>query len=292
MKSKLMNRWTAFDVVNIILMLGVCIVTIYPFVYLLSMSFCAIDGHVTVTNLIPTKISNESYVKVFTNKWIYTGFSNTFLRTGLGTLLTLIMTILCAYPLSKPYFPDRNKWTAFIVFTMYFSAGTIPIYLVVNQYKLMDTIWALLLPGLINTYNMIIMRNFFMSIPASLEESARIDGANDFVILIKIILPVSKAIIATVVLWTAVHHWNAWFDSMIYMREFGNQVLQVVLRKIVIEGSSQAMDFAVADDSEMQVTAETVKAATIMVATIPIICFYPFLQKYFVKGVMVGSIKG
>ena len=156
----------------------------------------------------------------------------------------------------------------------------------------MDTIWALLLPGLINTYNMIIMRNFFMSIPASLEESARIDGANDFVILIKIILPVSKAIIATVVLWTAVHHWNAWFDSMIYMREFGNQVLQVVLRKIVIEGSSQAMDFAVADDSELQVTAETVKAATIMVATIPIICFYPFLQKYFVKGVMVGSIKG
>ena len=165
-------------------------------------------------------------------------------------------------------------------------------YLVVKQLGLMNSIWSLVLPHLINTYNMIIMRNFFMSIPDSLEESARIDGANDIVILAKIILPVSKPIIATVVLWTAVWHWNAWFDSMIYMRDFGHQVLQMVLRKIVIEGSSQAMDFSGATDADMQVTAETVKAATIMVATIPIICFYPFLQKYFVKGVMIGSLKG
>lgn len=291
-KKKAMDRWGVFDYVNILLMLLLCIITLYPFLYLLSMSFCAIDGYVTVTNLIPTKISLESYHKVFTNKWIFTGFYNTLLRTGLGTFFGLIMTICCAYPLSKKYFPNRTFWTAFIVFTMYFSGGMIPMYLVVKQLGLMNSIWSLVLPHLINTYNMIIMRNFFMSIPDSLEESARIDGANDIVILAKIILPVSKPIIATVVLWTAVWHWNAWFDSMIYMRDFGHQVLQMVLRKIVIEGSSQAMDFSAATDADMQVTAETVKAATIMVATIPIICFYPFLQKYFVKGVMIGSLKG
>ena len=287
-----MDRWGVFDYVNILLMLLLCIITLYPFLYLLSMSFCAIDGYVTVTNLIPTKISLESYHKVFTNKWIFTGFYNTLLRTGLGTFFGLIMTICCAYPLSKKYFPNRTFWTAFIVFTMYFSGGMIPMYLVVKQIGLMNSIWSLVLPHLINTYNMIIMRNFFMSIPDSLEESARIDGANDIVILAKIILPVSKPIIATVVLWTAVWHWNAWFDCIIYIRDSDKYVLQAVLRKIIIDAAPQFDNLNTSAQDVAAIDSEVVKSATIIVSTIPIMLVYPFIQKYFVTGVMVGSLKG
>ncbi len=285
-----------FDIINSLIMIAICICTIYPFLYLAVSSVSATDMGANGLSLIPQKVTAVAYKRVFTNSLIGTGFMNTIARTALGTFLSLCFTICAAYPLSKKYFPNRTLWTALIVFTMYFQGGTIPTFLVVKGLGLTDKIWALVLPGLINTFNMIIMRNFFMELPSSLEESARLDGANDFVILLRIALPVSKPIIATIVLWTAVAHWNAYFDSMIYMSSLKKQVLQVVMRRIVIEGSSLAMDFGSGagdfDAGTNTISTEGIKAATIMVATLPIILFYPFLQKYFVKGVMVGSLKG
>jgi putative aldouronate transport system permease protein len=249
-------------------------------------------------SLIPKAPTLEGYRKVLANIYIFNGFKATIIRVLLGTTLTIFFTITTAYPLAKRYFPDRSFWTSLLVFTMFFSGGLIPSYLLVRNLGLYNTVWALVLPGLISTYNMIIMRNFFMAIPAELEESARMDGAGEFAILFRIIVPVSGPIIATVILWTMVGHWNAWFDSMIYISTASKQVLQQVLRRMVLEGELQMIELnqlqAIQEVgvSGSMVTPEGVKAAAVMVGTIPIICIYPFLQKYFVKGVLVGSLKG
>ncbi|MDU5144849.1 MAG: carbohydrate ABC transporter permease [Paenibacillus dendritiformis] len=202
--------------------------------------------------------------------------------------------MMCAYPLSKKYLPHRNLFTAFIVFTMFFSGGLIPNYLLIKELGLLDSRWSLILPGLIAAFTMIIVRNYFMSLPEEVEESARIDGANDMRILFSIVLPMSMPIIATISLWYAVAHWNAWFDSLLYISDPNKAVLGNVLRKIVIEGSSQFQQFdqGFNQNGQTAVTPDIIKAATIMVATVPIICVYPFVQKYFVKGVIVGSLKG
>jgi putative aldouronate transport system permease protein len=209
-------------------MILVCLTMVYPFLFLISSSL----GGSTVMglSLLPKNPSLEAYQKVFTNKYIFLGFRNTLVRLILGTALTMTATIMTAYPLSKRYFPNRSLWTGLLVFTMFFSGGLIPSYLLIRSLGMYNTIWALVLPGLISTYNMIIMRNFFMSIPAELEESARMDGANDYTVLARIIVPVSGPIIATVALWTMVGHWNAWFDSMIYSSSVDKRVLQQVLR--------------------------------------------------------------
>jgi len=177
------------------------------------------------------------------------------------------------------------------VFTMFFSGGLIPVYLLVKKLGIMNSVWALVLPSLISTFSMIIARNYFMSLPIELEESAKIDGAHDWTVLFRIVVPVSAPIIATLALWSAVGHWNAWFDSLIYITDNDKQVLQVVMRRIVLEGTSNMMDFR-SDDPLATVNPEMVKAATVMVTVLPIVLTYPFLQKYFIKGVLVGSLKG
>jgi putative aldouronate transport system permease protein len=207
----------------------------------------------------------------------------------------MFFTVTTAYPLAKRYFPNRAFWTGLLVFTMFFSGGLIPSYILVRSLGMYNTIWALVLPGLISTYNMIIMRNFFMSIPSELEESARIDGAGEFCVLFRIVVPISGPILATVALWTIVGHWNAWFDSMIYITTGSKQVLQHILRQIILEGTMQVIEmnnYAATLDPSSSVNTDAVKAATIMVATVPVLLVYPFLQKYFAKGVMVGSLKG
>jgi putative aldouronate transport system permease protein len=204
----------------------------------------------------------------------------------LATPLTLAVMLLAAYPLSKRYFPNRTFWTGILIFTMFFEGGLIPTYLIVRGVGLINNVGALLFPKLIDTFSLIIVRNYYMSIPPTMEESARIDGAGDLRILIAIILPVSLPIIATVALWTIVNHWSWWFDSMIYMTDAKKHVLQVVLRRIVLEGTSQMMDLGGLAEVDI-VNPDTVKAATIMVTTIPIVCVYPFMQKLFIKGIMV-----
>jgi putative aldouronate transport system permease protein len=282
-----------FDVTNYTILIGLCISCLYPFLFLVSQSFSGTTStNLATLSLIPQSFSLAPYRNVFTNEYIGIGFVNSLIRVGLGVPLIVMAIVLTAYPLSKKYFPHRGFWTGFIVFTMFFSGGLIPTYLVIKGLGLIDSVWALILPGLVPAYNMIIVRNYFMSISPSLEESARLDGANDFIILIRIILPVSLPIIATVSLWTVVGHWNAWFDSMIYTQNARKQVLQVVLRRIVLEGSQEMLDVTAGMDDMMSVSPDNIKAATIMVATMPILMVYPFIQKYFVKGIMVGSLKG
>jgi len=279
-----------FNCFSIIFMVVVCIITLYPFLFILSQSF---GGSALINmGLIPKDISLGGYKRVLESDFIRSGFYNTMLRTLLGTILTLLITICTAYPLSKRRFPDRSFWTGFIVFTMFFSGGLIPSYLLVKNLHLTNTVWALVLPNLIGTFNMIIMRNFFMSIPDSLEESAKIDGANDIIILFFIIVPISLPIIATVLLWTSVGHWNAWFDCLIYITEPTKHVLQLILRRVVIEGTTNYMDMTNTFNDDFAVRSEEVKSATIVVTTLPIVLLYPFVQKYFVKGIMVGSLKG
>jgi putative aldouronate transport system permease protein len=280
-----------FYIILYFFMIIICFAFVYPFLYLLSSSFGSTS--IIRLSLIPVNPTLSAYGRVFSNPYIYSGFRSTITRVILGTTLTMFFTITTAYSLSKKYFPHRSFWTGILVFTMFFSGGLIPSYLLVRSLKLYNTVWALVLPGLISTYNMIIMRNFFMNIPLELEESARIDGAGEFTVLFRIVVPVSGPILATIGLWTIVGHWNAWFDSMIYISTSGKQVLQQILRQIVLEGTISVIDLNNLSMIEgTRVNTDAVKAATIMVATAPILLVYPFLQKYFVKGVMVGSLKG
>lgn len=279
------------DAIIALILILVCIATLYPFWHLLTLSFTSGDVPLTRLYLLPPKYTLENYVKVFQDGSILAGFGNTIVRTVLGTVISVCCTILTAYPLSKKYLVHKNFFSSFVVLTMFVSGGTIPSYLVVKSLGLMDSMWALVLPTAISAYNVIIARNFFMGIPESLEESARIDGANDLVILLKIIIPVSLPIIATITLWVAVAHWNAWFDCLIYIQTSSKQVLQVIMRRIILEGTQDMMNPNV-EEEVMHVNTETIKATTVIVTTVPIIVVYPFVQKYFVKGVMVGSVKG
>jgi len=290
MKIKLTSGERIFEAILYIFMTIILVATIYPFWYLLSLSFTSSLVPSTEIHLIPPVFDIMPYKKVLSDPLMFRAMGNTVVRTLFGTFLTVIVTVLLAYPLSKKGLPHKKFWTAFIVFTMYFEGGLIPTYLQVKGLGLGDTIWALTLPILINSFNMLIVRNFFSALPDSLEESAKIDGANDYLILFRIILPVSMPIIATLILWTAVGHWNAWFDSLIYITTDSKQVMQNIMRRIVMDGAGSSI--AGTDDMSNLVNPENLKAATIMVTTLPIIIVYPFLQKYFVKGVMVGSLKG
>lgn len=283
-----------FDIINVLILTLFAITTVYPFVNVLVVSFSTpAAANVYGLKLWPKEVTLEAYRAVFANDYIWIGYGNTILRTVVGTFLNVVFTVMCAYPLSKKYLPNRNAYTLFIVFTMFFSGGLIPNYLLVKGLGLLDSRWSLILPGLIAPFTMIIVRNYFMSLPAEVEESAKMDGANDLRILASIVLPVSLPIVATISLWYAVAHWNAWFDSLLYISDPNKMVLGNVLRKIVIEGSPQFQSFEAVQPGESNtVTPDIIKAATIMVATFPILCVYPFIQKYFVKGVMVGSLKG
>lgn len=283
-----------FDTCNVIFLGLLALSMLYPFWYLFALSLAdAEKAALSRVYLWPSHVTLRSYKVVLGSKYIWLGFKQSIIRTVLGTGLAVFLGYNFAYVLSKRYFPNRTFWTSILVFTMFFSGGLIPEYLLIRDLKLIDRMGALVLPGCISAYNIVIMRNFLMSLPDSLEESAHIDGANDIVILYRIILPLSLPILATVALWTAVSHWNAWFDGMIYIQTPEKQVLQVTLRRVVLEGSAQLVPLSGEEVSKTaQMTPETIKAATTMVTTLPILCVYPFVQKYFVKGIMVGSLKG
>ena len=227
---------------------------------------------------------------VFKNKDIWNSYGNTLLYTSVGTLINIILTSMCAFPLSRPDFYGRPFFTFIIVLTMFISGGMIPLYLVVNQLNLINTIWAIVLPPAISTYNMIIMRTFFNGIPMSLQESAYLDGANDLQILFKIIMPLSKPILATLTLFYMVQHWNSYFSAMLYLNTKAKYPVQIILRDIVVAGefSEQAGDIT----HNLSIIATNYKYAVIIISVVPILMVYPFLQKYFAKGVMIGAVKG
>ena len=283
----------AFDVFNVIFMLLFLLVTLYPFWYVVIVSLS--DGKAVLSgqvSLWPVNITLDTYRVVLRDSSIITGFKNTVIYTTLGTFINLVCTSLCAYPLSRPDLLGKKQVMGMIVFTMFFSGGMIPTYLVMNQMKLIDTIWAMVLPGAISTYNMIVMRTFFMGIPESLHESACLDGANDWQVLVRIVLPLSMPIMATMLLFYAVGHWNSYMNALLYLNSKSLFPLQSILRNMVVDGQLSEAQTQVGGGSSFTVIETTMKYATIVVSTLPILLIYPFVQKYFVKGVMIGSIKG
>jgi len=282
-----------FVVVNAILLALIGFCCFAPMLHVLC---CSISDPVALTrdqgfHLYPIFPLNFSgYKTVLSYRNIAIGYANTIFYVVVGTLLNLVLTTVAAYVLSRKRFSPRNKVMLFLAFTMLFNGGMIPNYMLVRNLGLLDTRAAVLLPSAFSVFNLVIMRTSFAEIPDSLEESARLDGANDLQILVRIILPVSKATVAVIALFVAISFWNSWFTASIYLQDRDKWPLQMFLREILITTSQRSLDSGVRMNTVVQQT--LVKYCTIVVATVPILCIYPFVQKYFVKGVMLGSIKG
>lgn len=279
-----------FSIINYILLTVIGFIMFYPMFYVFIVSISSAEYiNQGAISFWPKGINFEAYSRVFQNESIWTGYKNTIVYTVVGTLINVVVTAMCAYPLSRRDFYGRGPITVIVTLTMFFSGGMIPLYLVINGIGIMNTMWAVILPTTISTYNMIVMRTSFEAIPVSLIESAHLDGANDIRILGKIVLPLSKPIIATMVLFYAVTHWNSYFPAMLYLNDQTKYPVQVIMRDIVIEG-----DMAQAGDVSgmMNVVSTNYKYAVIIISVIPILLVYPFIQKYFTKGVMIGAVKG
>ncbi len=293
MSGNLTKGEKVFLIINDIVMVLICIVMLYPVLFVAGRSVTPdIERALHPLRIIPAKFDWSGYSFIFSSgSNILNSYRTTILRTLVGTTVNLFLTTLMAYPLSKKYYPARKAVTAMVVFTMWFSGGLIPGYLLNKSLGLINSFWVYVLPCAVNAFNMIIMRNFFMQIPESLEESAKLDGANDLRVFFSIYLPLSTASIATITLFYAVFHWNMWFDSMLYMNRKDWWTMQYTLRMLI--DSANVTDVATIGSAMDNIPpAETVRMATIVVATVPILCVYPFLQKYFVKGMLVGSVKG
>ncbi|MBQ4110037.1 MAG: carbohydrate ABC transporter permease [Clostridia bacterium] len=295
MKIKVSLAQRIFDFFNVIFMCVLAIVMIYPVWHVVMASLSDNNMLIGYTGMLfkPLGFSINAYKLMIRDSMIATGYLNTIFIVVIGVSLNLLFTSIAAYFLSRKNVYWQKFVMFFIVVTMFFSGGTIPFYLFVTQtLKLNNSLWALILPVLINTYNMIIMRTSFMAIPDSLEEAARIDGASHWTVLFKIVLPLSKAIIAVMCLYYAVGHWNSWFNASLFIKDREKYPLQLLLREILIINDTNAMTQGSGDAAEKMSIAETVKYAVVVTGTLPILCLYPFLQKYFVKGVMIGSVKG
>jgi len=284
------------DVIIHISLFFLLVVTLYPVLHVASVSLSSPSAFERgLVTFYPVEFTLESYKLIWEAGTVPRAYLNTIFYTILGTTINLIMTASMAYPLSRERLPFRSFYNKIVIITMFFSGGLIPEFLLVQTLKMYNTIWALVLPGAISTWNLIIMRTFFQSIPIELEESAYLDGANELIIFIRIILPLSKASIATIGLFYAVSHWNSWFSALIYLKDSNKYPLQLILRDIIMQGQ-MAQELAAQGDLsllEKQTTnVESIKYATLFASILPMMVVYPFIQKYFVKGVMIGSLKG
>lgn len=285
-----------FNVFNYIILTIFAITTLYPFLYTLTISLStAAEAEKIGFHILPTpgKMTFGAYEMVFTNKELLSAYKWTLFRTIVGTLMALVVTCFYGYALSRPGLPLKKLFTTYLMFTMLFNGGQIPSYLNIKSLGLIDSVWVYVLPLLISAYNVIVAKSFFAALPESLNESARIDGAGEFRIFFQIIVPLSKPIIMTLALWMAVAHWNQWFDSMMYINDESKKVVQTFLQRIVTQGSvSMLKDVNTMDQEQKQLVGKTIQSASIMVTILPILCVYPFIQKYFVKGVTLGAVKG
>ena len=281
-----------FDMLNVCIMLFIMFVTLFPLyqiaVVSLSNGNAVLRGEVSV---FPVGLTLDSYRLVMENPTIFRALWNSVLYTTVGTFINLTLTVLCAYPLARSKFSGKTVFTWMVAFTMLFSGGLIPLYLLILKLGLMNSIWAVVLPTAINPWFMFIMRTSFKDIDEALFEAAIIDGANDLQILWKIVLPLSKPVLATLLLFYAVGQWNEFFYPLIFLDDRNLFPIQLILRNVVLLGQSQQTN-DLAGGSDFVAIEQTLKYATIMVSTLPILFVYPFVQKYFVKGVMIGAIKG
>ncbi|NEU64425.1 carbohydrate ABC transporter permease [Paenibacillus sp. ALJ109b] len=295
MNSRLYNSpaGRVFDIFNYV-MLGILgILTVLPFLYIIGNSF-ATEAEITERSffLIPKVFSFSAYEYIFSSSTIFRSIGVSIFVTVAGTLVNLFFTLTMAYPLSRSDFWGRNVMMNMVIFSMLFGGGMIPTYLVIRVLGLLDSYWALMLPGAISAFNLIVVKNFFQQMPPGLEEAARIDGCSDLGVLWRIVLPLSKPVIATFALFYAVGHWNNFFSALLYISDSDKWPLQVMLRQIVLLSQASVGDMANMDPNFVQPPEQSIKMAVIVVGTIPILLVYPFLQKHFAKGVMLGSIKG
>lgn len=286
---------TIYFTISGIILTIILILVLYPIIYVVSASFSS--GEAVSSGkvlLFPVDPSLDGYKAVFNNKDILSAYLNTILYTSVGTLINVTMALITAYPLTRKDLKGRGALTFFFVFTMYFSGGLIPFYILMTDLNLVDTRLAMVVPGALSVWNMIIVRSFISSsIPSELLEATSIDGCSDTKYFFKMVLPLSKAVIAVVALFSAVVHWNSYFDAMLYLNDRDLVPLQIILREILVMNQ---IDPSMISDPEqamqMSKIADVLKYALIVVSTAPILCVYPFVQKYFTKGVMIGSIKG
>ena len=267
---------------------------VFPFYNMILISFAEYE-HVTksVFYLYPKSFTLENYMRIFTDSKLINSVTISVRNVLTGTAMSLIITVLAAYTLSRRNVPFRRAMFYLCIFTMYFSGGMIPWYLVLKYYGFVDSVWVMTVPGMLSTFNMILVRNYFLSLPESMEESARLDGAGEFIIMWRIIVPLSAPIMATVALFYAVGFWNEWWNAMLFIQNTKLIPLALLLRKLIIENSLEMGD-AMANSMRsnvVRVHGRSLQLATVTVATVPILCVYPFLQKYFTKGIMLGSIK-
>lgn len=283
-----------FDLFNYVFLIALCIVMLYPLVNTLAVSLSnpemIVQGKVS---WIPRGLNLEGYKYIFSEKKLITAFGNTVVYALLGTFIMLLLTSLMAYPLSVSDFVLRKFITIFLTITMFFGGGLIPTYLLIRKLHMIDTLWVMVIPGAVSAFNVILFRTFFKNIPKELGESAYMDGANDFRILFQIYLPLSKPLLATFALFGIVGAWNGWFDALIYLNNESKYPIQMILRKMIAETDNSSMNaqtFKLLSD--MKIHGKNIKMATVIVSILPILFLYPFMQKHFTTGVMIGSIKG
>ncbi|MDC7236763.1 MAG: carbohydrate ABC transporter permease [Sphaerochaetaceae bacterium] len=289
MKTYKTRSTVLFDIIVNLFMIFTIISCLVPFIYIFALSLSSPEAIINnEVFFLPKGLNFEAYKSIFTYPNFFNAYKNTLIYTILGTLISLFLIVLFAYPLSKTYLKGNKVFMKIVVFSMFFTGGLIPNYLLISYLHLTNTRWAMLIPFAINPFNLILMINFFKSISNEIEEAALIDGLNYFGILWKIILPLSQAGLATVGLYTAVFFWNDWFNGLIYLKS--SQFPVMLFLRNIVNGTSMVGDAAGAVDKAT--IGISIKGAVIIVTTLPIIAIYPFLQKYFVKGVMIGSVKG
>lgn len=285
-------RGRIFDICNVLFMLFLIAITIYPLYYMGIVSISAGDAvNRGEVYFLPKGLNLQAYEVILHDPAILRSYANTLLYTTAGVAINLVMTALCAYPLSRGYFYGRSLLSLFVIFTMFFDSGLIPRYMVVHSLGMVNTVWAILIPTAINVFNMILMRTFFENIPDSLHESATVDGAGEMRILLQVVLPLSLPVMATMFLFYAVAHWNSFFPALIYLNEKNLYPLQIILRNIVIAGDMASQTTSTGAE-ELAVMSLNIKYATVYVTILPVLFLYPFVQKYFVQGAMLGSVKG
>ena len=294
MKIKRSKAEQAFNIFNIILMFVLMVVTLYPLLYVLFASLSDASQLMQHSGLLfkPLGLNLSSYKIVIQDRQILSGYMNTIIVVVAGVLISMVLTILGAYTLSRKNLYWGKMISMIVIIPMFFSGGLIPFYLLVKNLGMLDSLWALILPTALSTYNMMIMRTALAGVPKALEEAAEIDGANPLVVLFRILIPLTIPTIAVLILYYAVANWNSWFNAMLFLPKAKEKwPLQLVLRNLLIQNQTDDLTSGVAAADKFSVS-ETIKYATIIVSTLPILCLYPFLQKYFLKGVMVGSVKG
>ncbi|MBD3917423.1 carbohydrate ABC transporter permease [Paenibacillus sp. PR3] len=282
-----------FDVINYIVLGLFAAAAVLPFLYIIAGSFAS-DAELTkrAVFLIPKTFTANAYRFIFSTDTIMKSIGVSIYVTVIGTLVNLAFTVTMAYALAKRGLMGRNLVLNLVIFSMLFGGGMIPTYLVIRDLHLLDTYWALMLPGAINAFNLIIVKNFFQELPPELEEAARIDGCSEIGLLLRIVLPLSAPVLATFTLFYAVGHWNDFFSSLLYLNDPQKWPLQVLLRQIVLLSQAAAGDLNSMDPNFVKPPEQSIKMAVIVVGTVPILLVYPFLQKHFAKGVLLGSVKG